>query len=322
MSTEKASRLKNSCSRSCLGLVSVMCRSWFCVAWVMSRGVTVMSRSCFRDALLMSRGCRDDVSVTSRCCFSGVMVMSRSCFPNALLWCLGDVSMTFRWCLSDVSVLFWWCLGLVSVLFCWCLRVVLVWFCWFCVGVLGMFQWRVGGISVFRWSLHDVWWWCCDVYDHEWVIVMAWCCLVDVAVLFFFFGDGVLIVWWWTLMNILIGFLSKIQNSNLNLYIVHLWANQCSCGSYVVGWCFKCFDVLGTSRACFREISVMCVDGAVMFMMMSGWWLGVVSLMLQCRCFFFGDGVLIVWWLTLMNILIGFLSKVSNSDLNLYIVHL
>ena len=47
MSTEKASRLKNSCSRSCLGLVSVMCRSWFCVAWVMSRGVTVMSRSCF-----------------------------------------------------------------------------------------------------------------------------------------------------------------------------------------------------------------------------------------------------------------------------------
>ena len=85
MSTEKASRLKNSCSRSCLGLVSVMCRSWFCVAWVMSRGVTVMSRSCFRDALLMSRGCRDDVSVTSQCCFSGVMVMSRSCFPNALL---------------------------------------------------------------------------------------------------------------------------------------------------------------------------------------------------------------------------------------------
>ena len=52
-------------SRSCLGLVSVMCRSWFCVAWVMSQGVTVMSRSCFRNALLMSRGCRDDVSVTS-----------------------------------------------------------------------------------------------------------------------------------------------------------------------------------------------------------------------------------------------------------------
>ena len=72
-------------SRACFGEVSVMCRSWFCVAWVMSRGVTVMSRSCFRNALLMSRGCRDDVSVTSRCCFGGVMVMSRSCFRNALL---------------------------------------------------------------------------------------------------------------------------------------------------------------------------------------------------------------------------------------------
>ena len=51
----------------------------------MSRGVTVMSPSCFRNALLMSRGCRGDVSVTSRCCFGGVMVMSPSCFRNALL---------------------------------------------------------------------------------------------------------------------------------------------------------------------------------------------------------------------------------------------
>ena len=51
----------------------------------MSRGVTVMSRSCFRNALLMSRGCRDDVSVTSWCCFGGVMLMSPSCFRNALL---------------------------------------------------------------------------------------------------------------------------------------------------------------------------------------------------------------------------------------------
>ena len=67
-------------SRPCLGLVSVMCQSWFCVAWVMSRGVTVMSRSCFRNALLMSRGCRDDVSVTPR--------------------------VLFRWCHVDVSVLF------------------------------------------------------------------------------------------------------------------------------------------------------------------------------------------------------------------------
>ena len=101
-------------------------------------------------------------------------------------------------------------------------------------------------------------------------------------------------------MNILIGFLSKIQNSNLNLYIVHLWANQCSCDPYVDGeslvvsrcclcifgdvsvlfWC--CFgvflvvfwgsfsDVLVTCRACFGEVSVMCGDGSVMFMMMSG----------------------------------------------------
>ena len=60
-------------------------------------------------------------------------------------------------------------------------------------------------------------------------------------------------------MNILIGFLSKISNSNLNLYIVHLWANQCSCG------CFS--DVLVTSRACFGEVSMMCGEGAVMFMM-------------------------------------------------------
>ena len=48
MSMDDASRLKNSCSRTCLGLVSVMCQSWFCVAGV--RGVTVMSRSCFRNA--------------------------------------------------------------------------------------------------------------------------------------------------------------------------------------------------------------------------------------------------------------------------------
>ena len=62
----------------CLGLVSVMCQSWFCVAGV--KGVTVMSRSCFRNALLMSRGCRDDVSVSPR--------------------------VLFRWCHVDVSVLF------------------------------------------------------------------------------------------------------------------------------------------------------------------------------------------------------------------------
>ena len=61
---------------------------------------------------------------------------------------------------------------------------------------------------------------------------MAGCCVVDVAVLFF-------LLWWWCfdflVMKILIGFLSKLSNSNLNLYIVHLWANQCSCGPYVDG---------------------------------------------------------------------------------------
>ena len=61
-------------------------------------------------------------------------------------------------------------------------------------------------------------------------------------------------------------------------------------GFLVVFWgCFS--DALVTSRACFSEVSMMCGDGAVMFMMMSGCWLGVVSLMFFC----FGDGVLIVW---------------------------
>ena len=73
------------CKTHALGHVSVVSRSCLRDAWVMSRGVTVMSRSCFRNALLMSRGCRDDVSVMSRCCFGGVMVFSRSCFRNALL---------------------------------------------------------------------------------------------------------------------------------------------------------------------------------------------------------------------------------------------
>ena len=40
-------------------------------------------------------------------------------------------------------------------------------------------------------------------------------------------------------------------------------------GFLVVFWgCFS--DVLVTSRACFGEVSMMCGDGAVMFMMMSG----------------------------------------------------
>ena len=40
-------------------------------------------------------------------------------------------------------------------------------------------------------------------------------------------------------------------------------------GFMVVFWgCFS--DVLVTSRACFSEVSMMCGDGAVMFIMMSG----------------------------------------------------
>ena len=71
-------------------------------------------------------------------------------------------------------------------------------------------------------------------------------------------------------MNILIGFLSKISNSNLNLYIAHLWANQCSCDPYVDGESFKiekfmlsvvsrfCLCLfLVMSRCCFGVVSVM-----------------------------------------------------------------
>ena len=71
-------------------------------------------------------------------------------------------------------------------------------------------------------------------------------------------------------MNILIGFLGKISNSNLNFYIVHLWANQCSRDPYVDGESFKieklvlsvvprsclCL-VLVMSRCCFGVVSVM-----------------------------------------------------------------
>ena len=60
-------------------------------------------------------------------------------------------------------------------------------------------------------------------------------------------------------MNILIGFLSKISNSNLNLYIVRLWANQCSCDPYVHGESFKIekFMLSVVSRSCLRDVSVL-----------------------------------------------------------------
>ena len=62
-------------------------------------------------------------------------------------------------------------------------------------------------------------------------------------------------------MNILIGFLSKISNSDLNLYIVHLWANQCSCDPYVDGESFKTekFMLSVMSRSCLRDVSWFCV---------------------------------------------------------------
>ena len=68
----------------------------------MSRGVTVVSRVCFRNALLMSRGSRDDVLVMSP-------VMSRSCLglvSVVVSWsCLGVVSVMSRCCFGDVSVM-------------------------------------------------------------------------------------------------------------------------------------------------------------------------------------------------------------------------
>ena len=64
-------------------------------------------------------------------------------------------------------------------------------------------------------------------------------------------------------MNILIGFLSKVSNSNLNLYIVRLWANQCSCDPYVDGESFKIEKLVLSvvSRSClwifFGDVSVL-----------------------------------------------------------------
>ena len=97
--TEKASRLKNSCSRSYLGLISVMRRSWFCVAWVLFRWCHV---DFVLNALLMFQRCFGGISVTP--CHGDALVMFRSCFSF--------VTVVFRRCFGDVSVLFrysWWC---------------------------------------------------------------------------------------------------------------------------------------------------------------------------------------------------------------------
>ena len=60
-------------------------------------------------------------------------------------------------------------------------------------------------------------------------------------------------------MKILIGFVSKISNSILNLYIGHLWANQCSCDPYVDKESFKIekFMLSVVSRSCLRNVSVL-----------------------------------------------------------------
>ena len=57
----------------------------------------------------------------------------------------------------------------------------------------------------------------------------------------------------------LIGILSKISNSDLNLYIAHLSANQCSCDPYVDGKSFKIekFMLSVVSRSCLRDVSVL-----------------------------------------------------------------
>ena len=114
----------------------------------------------------------------------------------------------------------------------------------------------VGFLAVFWVSFSDVWWWRGDVLMMSgwWlgvVSLMLQCC-------FFWFGDGVVNFWWWLLMNMLIGFLSKISNSNLNL-CVHLWANQCSCGPYVDRWCFTIekFMLSVLSPWCLGDVAMM-----------------------------------------------------------------
>ena len=53
----------------------------------------------------------------------------------------------------------------------------------------------------------------------------------------------------------------QISNSDLDLYIVHLWTNQCSCDPYVDGESFKIekFMLSVVSRSCLRDVSVLVV---------------------------------------------------------------
>ena len=59
-----------------------------------------------------------------------------------------------------------------------------------------------------------------------------------------------------------------MSRSCLCLFLV---MSRCCFGVvFLVVFCGSFSDVLVTSRACFGEVSMMCGDGAVMFMMMSG----------------------------------------------------
>ena len=87
--------------------------------------------------------------------------------------------------------------------------------------------------------------------------VMSRCCFGDVSVM----------------SQSCLGRLSVVSRSCPCLFLV---MSSCCFGVVllVFGWCFGDLSVmrwwLATSRARFGEVSVMCGDGAVMFMMMSG----------------------------------------------------
>ena len=95
-------------------------------------------------------------------------------------------------------------------------------------------------------------------------------------------------------MKILIGILSKISNSILNLYIVHLWANQCSCDPYVDGESFKIeklvLSVVSLSCLCPFLVMSRCCFGVVWVMSRSC--LGRVSVVSR-SCL--GRGLVLSW---------------------------
>ena len=290
---------------------------------VMSR---VIPRSGLGRVSVLSLSFLGDVSVLLWCCLGLVLVLSCLRDVSVLFWwCLCDVVLSLCW-LGDVSVLFWWCFCDVSVMSrssrswsrsCPCLFFLVMSSClfWCCFVGFWVVFWgsfsdalvvgeRLGHVSVKSpWCvvmvLWCLWWWVGD--GLVFLSLMLQRC-------FFCFGDCVLIFWWWTLMNILTGFLSKTSNSNLNLYIVHLWANQCSCSPYVDRWCFlvsvmsrSCLgSFLGLvsvlSRCCFGDVSVMsrsCL-GLCFFLVMSRGCFGFV-------CF----GFLMVFWGPFSDVLVA-----------------